>query len=382
MTVPQWRAALADGEQQQIRELISAASEFDKIAPVGEQVLRELAHERTDHLLVTGAHPDGTGEKAIGYLNLSARPEDGSGMAELVVHPQVRRHGIGAAMIRAALSETSGQNQFWAHGTLESARATASALGLEPVRELIQMRRSLDGITAPRRPTACASRPTQARLTTQNCCGSTTRHSLTHPEQGGWTAADLAERRAEPWFDPEGLFLAFDAQTDKLLGFHWTKVHSEQAGLGEVYIVGVDPSAQGSGLGALLTSVGIAFLARRLVGAAQPTVLLYVESDNTAALRTYQRLGFTQHSVDTAYAAENRRRRRGCPLSCSPRVHASGERRLRPTPTLPDSPANAAGRASQGAALTLIVTIAVTNVGARVVSKVLASERLGRSCSG
>jgi mycothiol synthase len=32
--------------------------------------------------------------------------------------------------------------------------------------------------------------------------------------------------------------------------------------------------------------------------------MLYVESDNTAALRTYQRLGFTQHSVDTAYAPE------------------------------------------------------------------------------
>ena len=30
--------------------------------------------------------------------------------------------------------------------------------------------------------------------------------------------------------------------------------------------------------------------------------MLYVESDNTAALQTYQRLGFTQYSVDTAYA--------------------------------------------------------------------------------
>ena len=54
---------------------------------------------------------------------------------------------------------------------------------------------------------------------------------------------------------------------------------------------------------ALLTSVGVAFLARRLAEAAEPTVMLYVESDNTAALRTYRRLGFAQHSVDTAYAA-------------------------------------------------------------------------------
>jgi mycothiol synthase len=124
----------------------------------------------------------------------------------------------------------------------------------------------------------------------------------THPEQGGWTAADLAERRAEPWFEPDGLFLAFDEQTDTLLGFHWTQVHPDKAGLGEVYIVGVDPSTQGSGLGGVLTAVGIAHLARRLACAEEPTVMLYVESDNTAALRTYRRLGFSQYSVDTAYA--------------------------------------------------------------------------------
>jgi mycothiol synthase len=69
-----------------------------------------------------------------------------------------------------------------------------------------------------------------------------------------------------------------------------------------VYVVGVDPSAQGRGLGQLLTAVGIEWLARRLANAADPAVMLYVESDNVAAVRTYQRLGFTTYSVDTAYA--------------------------------------------------------------------------------
>ena len=70
--------------------------------------------------------------------------------------------------------------------------------------------------------------------------------------------------------------------------------------------MGVDPSAQGRGLGKMLTSIGIASLADRLADRetpAEPTVLLYVESDNVAAVRTYQRLGFTTYSVDTAYAA-------------------------------------------------------------------------------
>jgi mycothiol synthase len=302
VTSPKWRPALDAQEQQQIRELVSVATEFDEVAPVGEQVLRELAHPRTGHLLVTGGHPGGSGQTIVGYLNLASAQEDTFGMAELVVRPQARRRGIGAAMIHAALSKTAGRNRFWAHGTLESARATASALGLAPVRALIQMRRSLHGIAAPAPPDGVRIRTYAGSADDAELLRVNNAAFAAHPEQGGWTATDLAERRAERWFDPEGLFLAFDERTDALLGFHWTKVHPEQPGLGEVYIVGVDPSAQGSGLGGLLTSVGVEFLARRLATAAHPTVMLYVESDNAAALRTYRRLGFVQHSVDTAYA--------------------------------------------------------------------------------
>jgi mycothiol synthase len=292
---------LAPAEQQQIRQLVSVAAEFDEVAPVGEQVLRELAHQRTEHLLATGGDPRG-GEQVVGYLNLAVGQEDSVAMAELVVHPQARRHGIGTAMIRAALSKTDGKNRFWAHGTLESARATASASGLVPVRELIQMRRSLHGVAEPAVPDGIRIRSYAGAADDAELLRVNNAAFATHPEQSGWTATDLAERRAERWFDPEGLFLAFDGQTDTLLGFHWTKVHPEHPGLGEVYVVGVDPAAQGSGLGGLLTSVGVAFLARRLAEADQPTVMLYVEADNTAALRTYRRLGFTEHSVDTAYA--------------------------------------------------------------------------------
>jgi mycothiol synthase len=292
---------LAVQEQQQVCGLVRAASEFDGVTPVGEQVLRELGARRTEHLLV----PGGVGDTLVGYLNLAASHDDVSAMAELVVHPQARRRGVGAVMVRAALSKSGGRSRFWAHGTLEPARATASALGLVPVRHLIQMRRSLNDTAAP--PAASqgvrirtyAGTADDAELLRVNNAA-----FADHPEQGGWSPAELAERRGEPWFDPDGLFMAFDSgQTDTLLGFHWTKVHLDKPGLGEVYVVAVDPSAQGRGLGAVLTSVGVASLARRLAGAAHPTVMLYVAADNTAAIRTYQRLGFTRHSVDTAYAA-------------------------------------------------------------------------------
>ncbi|OBF49621.1 mycothiol synthase [Mycobacterium sp. 852002-53434_SCH5985345] len=299
MTAPEWRSALTADEQRQVRELVTATTEFDGVAPVGEQVLRELAHDRTGHLLIT--ETDGT----VGYLNLSHDAE--AAMAELVVHPRVRRHGFGTALARAALAETGGRNRFWAHGTLEPARATADALGLVPVRELLQMRRTLRDTHDLVRPVpgvrvrTYAGTADDAELLRVNNAA-----FADHPEQGGWTETQLAERRNEPWFDPDGLFLAFGvSETDqpgKLLGFHWTKVHPDQPGLGEVYVVGVDPSAQGRGLGQMLTAIGIGSLAQRLAGAAEPTVLLYVESDNVAAVRTYQRLGFTTYSVDTAYA--------------------------------------------------------------------------------
>jgi mycothiol synthase len=125
-----------------------------------------------------------------------------------------------------------------------------------------------------------------------------------HPEQSGWTLADIAERRGERWFDPRGLFMALDEQTDKLLGFHWTKVHCDD--LGEVYVIGVDPAAQGRGLGATLTLVGLHHLAEKLSGAADPTVMLYTEADNLAAVKTYERLGFDVFSVDAAYSHGSR----------------------------------------------------------------------------
>jgi mycothiol synthase len=286
-----WRTRLSADEQRKIRELIAAAEHADGVAPVGDQVLRELPHDRTRHLLAVD------GDDISGYLNLTGQPA----MAELVVHPDARRRGIGSAMARTGMSEGGDAAGFWAHGNLEPARATGAALGLVVARELLQMRRPLTDLPPVRVPQG-------ARITTYS--GPADDAELLrvnnvafawHPEQSGWTDADIAERRGEPWFDPDGLFMAVDEDTGKLLGFHWTKVHNRD--LGEVYVVGVDPAAQGRGIGAALTLVGLHHLARRASESSNPTVMLYVEASNSAAVKTYQRLGFDVFRVDAAYAA-------------------------------------------------------------------------------
>ncbi|HEX4588174.1 MAG TPA: mycothiol synthase [Mycobacterium sp.] len=303
MTSIGWRTGLSENEQRRIRELITAAQQVDGVAPVGDQVLRELARDRTRHLLAVD------GDDISGYLNLTDEPA----MAELVVHPDARRRGIGTALARTGLSEGGDGARIWAHGNLAPARATGAALGLVVVRELLQMRRPLTDlppVTVPQgvRITTYSGPADDAELMRVNNAA-----FAWHPEQGGWTEADIAERRGEPWFDPAGLFMAVDERTGKVAGFHWTKIHSGD--LGEVYIVGVDPGAQGRGLGATLTLVGLHHLAERLSestessalrpsGSSPPTVMLYVEADNSAAVKTYQRLGFDVFNVDAAYAAQ------------------------------------------------------------------------------
>lgn len=293
MTETVWRTSLSDDDQRRIRDVIAAAASVDGVAPVGDQVLRELPHDRTRHLL---AFDDGA---IVGYLNLAAA--DVPAMAELVVHPRARRCGIGSAMARMGLAEGGDDARIWAHGNLEAARATASALDLKVVRELLQMRRPLTGLPP-------VTVPDGVRIATYSGPGDDAELLRVnnaafawHPEQGGWTRDELAERRGEPWFDPEGLFLAFDEHTGALLGFHWTKTHA--ADLGEVYVVGVDPAAQGRRLGGVLTLIGLHHLAGRLSGGPRSAVMLYVEADNSAAVKTYENLGFEVFAVDAAYAA-------------------------------------------------------------------------------
>ena len=102
---------------------------------------------------------------------------------------------------------------------------------------------------------------------------------------------ELAERMAEPWFDPVDLIVAVDGP--RMYGFHWTKRHS--ATQGEVYVVAIDQDTQGKGLGRTLVDVGLRHL--RSVGIED--VLLYVESDNTSAVSLYNSQGFTHAAADT-----------------------------------------------------------------------------------
>jgi mycothiol synthase len=118
---------------------------------------------------------------------------------------------------------------------------------------------------------------------------------LNHPDQGGWIAEVLGRRMAEPWFDPDGFLMAW--RGNDLLGFCWTKVHPGPPPVGEIFVIGVDPDAQGLGLGRALVVAGLGYLAE---GRGCPRGSLYVAASNTPALGLYTALGFEIVRTDTA----------------------------------------------------------------------------------
>jgi mycothiol synthase len=210
---------------------------------------------------------------------------------DVAVAPSARRAGLGQRLARIA-ADQPGELAAWSHGDDPAARAIADRLGFVRARDLWVMRRP----TAVPLPATELPADVRIRDYGDGDAGALLAVNAAafahHPEQGGLDHEGLAERMAEPWFDPAGLLLAVDPD-GKLLGFHWTKQHD--AATGEVYVVGVSPAAQGRGLGRALTLAGLHHLASRGVG----EVLLYVESDNAPARHLYGTLGFTHDPRDT-----------------------------------------------------------------------------------
>ncbi|MFF9478157.1 mycothiol synthase [Streptomyces sp. NPDC014733] len=294
---------LTSEEAAEVLALIEQAARTDGQPAVSEQgrlQLRGGAREGVRHLLVSVPSEEAeAGIALVGYGQLEDTDPVEAPAAELVVHPAHRGRGHGRALGNELLAQSGRRLRVWAHGGHAAARHLAQTLGLTKFRELRQMRRPLTNLDLPEPQlpdgvTVRTFQPGQDDAAWLDVNAAAFAH---HPEQGSLAQRDLDDRKAESWFDPKGFFLAEREGT--LVGFHWTKVHADE-GLGEVYVVGVRPGAQGGGLGKALTAIGL----RHLAAEGLPTAMLYVDADNAAAVTVYERLGFVTHETDLMYRSE------------------------------------------------------------------------------
>jgi mycothiol synthase len=305
-TPPAAQDADVESVADAVRRIAADAAREDAAEPLDEATRLSLRHHGlADQALWVARDAAGS---VTGFALAARDGDQGTVEMNLVVAPAARGAGVGRALAREVLDAfPDAPVTAWSHGDHPAASRLAQGLGFERARDLWRMRRPLS-----------ADHPLPEVTPTDGAVVRTFRPGededaflavnaeafIDHPEQGSMNRADLDLRMAEPWFDPEGFFVAEPADapsgvaneivdSPSLLGFHWTKVHDER--VGEVYVVGMSPDAQGRGLGRTLTLTGLHHLRDR--GLAE--VVLYVEADNTAAITLYSALGFTHADEDT-----------------------------------------------------------------------------------
>ncbi len=230
----------------------------------------------------------------MGFVTLTVdQPDRGEFAWSVTIAPDLPRDKAVATQIRKVIAgaKTGESVQLWIEQAADHDDAFAAELGFRPYRDLWRMQRTLP---APR--SAIATRAFAPGADDEEFLKVNNRAFHWHPEQGGLTVGELADRMAESWFEAEGFRL--HERDGRLAGFCWTKVHpDEDPPGGEIYAIAVDPDYHGHGLGKPMTLAGLDYLADQglTVG------FLYVESDNDPAVATYRRLGFDHSSTNRAY---------------------------------------------------------------------------------
>lgn len=299
---------LTDSEVEEIRQLVAVVLQADGLHPFSEHVWLHVSHGGDNHDQHFLMRKSGV---LVGYAHLDATDDVAGPSAELAVHPNHRRLGLGRELVQSMLSTVPDKRlRLWAHGEQLAAIELARSMNFINTRVLWQMRRSLrTPLSPPVLPPGISLRAFSPDLDAQAWLEVNSRAFANHPEQGGWLLADLESRMGEPWFSTDGFILAISDDTGDIAGFHWTKVHGATGyaahaheALGEVYVVGVDPLWQGTGLGRAITVIGLQHL--RDLGLNQ--AMLYVDTTNSPALNLYSSLGFTRWDTDVLYQRDTR----------------------------------------------------------------------------
>ena len=297
---------LDESDVHAVAILVERAAETQGVRPLSEHVMMHLLRGGGHHQTHVCAWRD---ESLIGYDHLDRSDPSSPPSAELAIdYRKAAGTDVGGALLDQLLIEATGRLQLWCLGARTAGAAVAESRDFTLRRTLYRMRRPLGGqLPSAPLPDGMAVRTFDPGRDSDDWLDLNARAFAELPDQGGWKREDLERRLAAKWFDPDGFLLAHELSEDgtegRLAGFHWTKIHGESnhghKAIGEVYVLGVDPELRARGLGRALTIRGLQYLQSR--GLAE--VMLYVESSNAAAIRTYERLGFRRFDTDYLYVS-------------------------------------------------------------------------------
>jgi mycothiol synthase len=294
--------AVGPDDLDRLKRLFDDVRAHDHHEALGEHKWLDLVHGGRQGFggVIAGeeghAHP-------VGYAQVSRHPspEQAQWGLEIVVHPEHRGVGVEVELVSRALRLIAegggGHVHWWVFQPSEIHDGIAHKLDLRKGRDLLHMRVALPVEEKPVLPPGIRIRPFEPGRDEDAWLELNNEAFQHHPEQGAWDLATLKRRMSEPWFDPQDFLLAVDDAG--LAGSNWTKLDTKR-GFGEIYVIAIHPSRQGSGLGRALSLAGLEHMAER----GMHTGSLYVDAANDAALGMYRRIGFDVHHVDRAYVTD------------------------------------------------------------------------------
>jgi ribosomal protein S18 acetylase RimI-like enzyme len=328
---PSYDLVELDGEPSWLPALIAEATSYDGQPPFSDQSLIEL-RDGTKIALAIGevavaVVPNrGADDASVDTFSDSDTPP--AAEIEFVVAPIARNGGVGTAMLDGLMQRYSRGFRIWSHGNHPGARTLARSRRLAPVHTLVQLRARISEHATRMNPGGTVLHGAALHgggvhdgamhdaAESAESSGVTLTEFSPDADQAEWLemyarvfagnakkpsvlSPDLAHLMDEEWFDPATFLIARDG-AGIMVGFVWVKVHQftrERPEVGEVYLLGVDPSRQSSGLGRILVNAGLELMVARNLA----TALLYVGGDNVSGLRLYHRAGFIEYAIDVQY---------------------------------------------------------------------------------
>ena len=225
-----------------------------------------------------------------GYAVLTREPAIGRGALEIQGGGTHRGGGAGDALLREAAARARAANLDVLHVDVpeadEARQAAFAERGWLPVRTHLHLRRDC----APRAGVGVPAGAAMGQAERGDAAEVAALQNAAFAGSWGYapnTGEEVAYRIFDLHARPDRVVTLRDVDSEDLIAYCWSRLDGRR---GVVGMVGVAPERQGQGLGRVVTGLGV----NDLIDLGAETLEITVDSENPAAIRVYESLGFTR----------------------------------------------------------------------------------------